>query len=199
MKSLLQFPVNWANKTDVQLWWTTTAGHTMAQIHDHWGNTPSSSLTLNFYRCSECLTQIEVNLNVERRNISNKLKTETPTSRWGCWRRWRGWWGPGRRHTAARGGRRPPRSSLSAARAASFLVTGSTPGHWEALRDRWRRAAGHPGTWRNRRGHRLIIHLKTRGCWYVFHVVEAAIICTNYWFVPQHTFTSQRVCLTHQM
>lgn len=156
-------------------------------------------LTLNFYRCSECLTQIEVTLNVERRNISNKLKTETPTSRWGCWRRWRGWWGPGRRHTAARGGRRLPRSSLSAARAASFLVTGSTPGHWEALRDRWRRAAGHPGTWRNRRGHRLIIHLKTRGCWYVFHVVEAAIICTNYWFVPQHTFTSQRVCLTHQM
>lgn len=103
-------------------------------------------LTMNVYRCSECKSKCWA------QKDKQQTPDRTPTSRWGCWRRWRGWWGPGRRHTAARGGRRPQRSSLSAARAASFLVTGSTPGHWEALRDRWRRAAGHPGTWRSRRG-----------------------------------------------
>lgn len=75
----------------------------------------------------------------------------TPTSRWGCWQRWRGWWVLGRRHTAAHGGRRPPISSLSAARAASSLRTWSTAGHWEALRGRGRCAAGHPGTYRSHR------------------------------------------------
>lgn len=160
MKSLLPFHVNWTNKTDFQLWWTisdvATAGHSMAQIMTTVATAQVWVLTMNFYRCSECKSKCWA------QKDKQQTPDRTPTSRWGCWRRWRGWWGPGRRHTAARGGRRPQRSSLSAARAASFLVTGSTPGHWEALRDRWRRAAGHPGTWRSRRGHSLIIHLKTQ-------------------------------------
>lgn len=150
MKSLLPFHVNWTNKTDFQLWWTisdvATAGHSMAQIMTTVATAQVWVLTMNFYRCSECKSKCWA------QKDKQQTPDRTPTSRWGCWRRWRGWWGPGRRHTAARGGRRPQRSSLSAARAASFLVTGSTPGHWEALRDRWRRAAGHPGTWRSRRG-----------------------------------------------
>lgn len=81
---------------------------------------------------------------------------------WGCWRRWRGWWVLGRRRTAARDGRRPPRSSPLAARAASSCWAGSTPGHWEALGGRGRGTVGHPGTWKRKQANTLTDGLSQR-------------------------------------
>lgn len=66
-------------------------------------------------------------------SIPTKVQEQSPegppTSRWGCWQRWREWWVLGKRHTAARGGRRPLRSSPSAAHAASSWWVWSTPSH----------------------------------------------------------------------